>query len=49
MKRLYGFYFLSALALILPILFPDNYYLTVVGVFAALHIILAVGLNLLMG
>ena len=49
MKRLSGFYFLSAIALILPVIFPDNYYLTVVGVFAALHIILAVGLNLLMG
>jgi len=48
-KRLSGFYFLSAIALILPVIFPDNYYLTVVGVFAALHIILAVGLNLLMG
>lgn len=49
MKRLSGFYILSAIALILPVIFPDNYYLTVVGVFAALHIILAVGLNLLMG
>ena len=29
--------------------FPDNYYVTVVGVTAALHAILAVSLNLLMG
>ncbi len=49
MKRLYGFYLLSATALLLPIIFPDNYYLTVVGVLAAFHIILAVGLNLLIG
>lgn len=49
MMRLSGFYILTILALILPLIFPDNYYLTVVGVFAALHIILAVGLNLLMG
>ncbi len=49
MKRLSGFYLLSLVALILPQIFPDNYYLTVVGVFATLHIILAVGLNLLMG
>jgi branched-chain amino acid transport system permease protein len=48
-KRLSGFYVLAAVALILPLIFPDNYYLTVVGVFAAFHIILAVGLNLLMG
>ncbi len=49
MKRLSGFYFLSIVALCFPLIFPDNYYLTVVGVFAAFHIILAVGLNLLMG
>ncbi|MFK5984017.1 MAG: branched-chain amino acid ABC transporter permease [Pseudomonadota bacterium] len=49
MKRLSGFYSLTAIALILPVIFPENYYLTVVGVFAAFHIILAVGLNLLMG
>jgi len=48
-RRLSGFYVLSVLALILPTIFPDNYYLTVVGVFAAFHIILAVGLNLLIG
>ncbi len=49
MKRLSGFYLLAALALLAPLLFPDNYYLTVVGVFAAFNIILVVGLNLLMG
>ncbi len=49
MKRLSGFYLLSFSILVLPQLFPDNYYITVVGVFAALHIILVTGLNLLMG
>ena len=49
MRRLSGFYTLAVVALILPLIFPDNYYLTVVGVFAAFNIILAVGLNLLMG
>ena len=49
MKRLSGFYIIALVALILPVIYPDNYYLTVVGVFAAFHIILVVGLNLLMG
>ncbi|MCP3868924.1 MAG: branched-chain amino acid ABC transporter permease [Gammaproteobacteria bacterium] len=49
MKRLSGFYLLAALVVLLPIIFPDNYYVTVVGVTALLHAILAVGLNLLMG
>ena len=34
---------------LLPILFPDNYFVIVVGASAGLHVILAVGLNLLMG
>jgi len=49
MKRLVGLLgFALALAL-LPFVFPDNYYVTVVGVSAGLHIMLAVSLNLLMG
>jgi branched-chain amino acid transport system permease protein len=49
MKRLLGFYLLAIIALLLPLIFPENYYVTVVGVLAAFNIILAVGLNLLMG
>ncbi|MCP5418022.1 MAG: branched-chain amino acid ABC transporter permease [Chromatiaceae bacterium] len=49
MSHLRGFYLLVAAALLLPLIFPDNYYVTVVGVTAALHAILAVSLNLLMG
>ena len=49
MKRLRGFYLLAAFVALLPILFPDNYFVTVVGVTAGIHIILAVSLNLLMG
>jgi branched-chain amino acid transport system permease protein len=49
MKRLTGFYLLIALVVVLPILFPDNYYVTVVATTAGLHAILAVSLNLLMG
>lgn len=48
-KRLSGFYLIAVLTLTLPLIFPDNYYLTVIGVAAAFHIILVVGLNLLMG
>lgn len=49
MKRLGGFYGISLVFLLLPVLFPDNYFISVVGAFAGLHIILAVGLNLLIG
>jgi len=49
MKRLGGFYGISVVFLLLPVIFPDNYYIGVVGAFAGLHIILAVGLNLLIG
>jgi branched-chain amino acid transport system permease protein len=49
MKRLAGLFLLAAILVLLPILFPDNYYVTVVGVMALLHAILAVSLNLLMG
>ena len=49
MSYLRGFYLLTITAAVLPLIFPDNYYVTVVGVTAALHAILAVSLNLLMG
>ncbi|MES9897401.1 MAG: branched-chain amino acid ABC transporter permease [Sedimenticola sp.] len=49
MRRLGGFYSLTALIVLLPIIFPDNYFVTVVAVTAGLNAILAVGLNLLMG
>ncbi|MEW8014852.1 MAG: branched-chain amino acid ABC transporter permease [Candidatus Sedimenticola endophacoides] len=49
MRRLTCFYLLAAFAATLPFLFPDNYFVTVVGTTAALHVILAVSLNLLIG
>ena len=49
MSRLKGFYGYAALVVILPFLFPDNYFVTVVGVTILLNVILAVGLNLFMG
>ncbi|MEJ1358261.1 MAG: branched-chain amino acid ABC transporter permease, partial [Candidatus Sedimenticola sp. (ex Thyasira tokunagai)] len=49
MRRLSGFYSLAALIILLPLLFPDNYFVTVVAVTAGLNAILAVSLNLLMG
>ncbi len=49
MKAMVG-YCLFALSTIVPaILFPDNYYVTVVGVTICTNIVLAVSLNLLMG
>jgi branched-chain amino acid transport system permease protein len=47
--RLVGFFTFAVAVILLPILFPDNYFVTVVGIAAGLHVILAVGLNLLMG
>jgi branched-chain amino acid transport system permease protein len=47
--RLVGFYGCAVAVVLLPVLFPNNYFVTVVGVSAGLHAILAVGLNLLMG
>ncbi|MCB1776232.1 MAG: branched-chain amino acid ABC transporter permease [Candidatus Competibacteraceae bacterium] len=47
--RLAGFFVFAVAVILLPILFPDNYFVTVVGIAAGLHVILAVGLNLLMG
>ena len=47
--RLAGFYVFAAVVAALPLLFPDNYFVIVVGASAGLHVILAVGLNLLIG
>lgn len=47
--RLTGFFIFAAGVALLPVLFPNNYFVTVVGIAAGLHVILAVGLNLLMG
>ena len=44
--RLVGFSAFAAGVALLPLLFPNNYFVTVVGVSAGLHVILAVGLNL---
>ncbi|MEO5366288.1 MAG: branched-chain amino acid ABC transporter permease [Magnetococcus sp. WYHC-3] len=49
MKRHIPLMVFMAVTAALPWLFPDNYYLTVVGVLAALRAVVAVGLNLLMG
>jgi len=49
MKRLTGLYVVAIIAIALPFLFPDNYYVTVVGVMAGIHAVLAISLNLLMG
>jgi branched-chain amino acid transport system permease protein len=49
MKQRKGFFVLMGLVILLPLLFPDNYYVTVVGGTVMLNAILAVGLNLLMG
>jgi len=49
MRRLKGFSLLALLLLSLPLVFPDNYYVTVIGVTAGLNAILAISLNLLMG
>ncbi len=49
MRRLRGFGVFAAVVVALPILFPDNYFVTVVGVTVGLNIILAVALNLFMG
>jgi branched-chain amino acid transport system permease protein len=49
MKRLRGWWLLAVLLAALPLIFPGNYYINVVGSSAGLFAILAVGLNLLMG
>lgn len=47
--RLFGFALLAVFTLGLSLLFPDNYYVTVVGVTACFHAMLAVALNLFIG
>jgi len=49
MKRLRGFFVFAAAIAVLPVMMPDNYFVTVVGITIGLHIILAVSLNLFMG
>ncbi len=49
MTRLTGLYIVAAIAIALPFLFPDHYYVTVVGVVAGIHAVLALSLHLLMG
>jgi branched-chain amino acid transport system permease protein len=47
--RLAGFYLFALFVLLLPVLFPDSYYVTVLGVSVLFNIILVVALNLFMG
>jgi len=49
LKRLHGFFAFVALVAMLPVLFPDNYFVTVVGVTIGFNIVLAVALNLFIG
>ncbi|MCW8824940.1 MAG: branched-chain amino acid ABC transporter permease [Gammaproteobacteria bacterium] len=49
MKRIKGLIILAIILIALPILFPNNYFITVVGTAVALHAVLAISLNLLMG
>ena len=46
---LLGLLLLAAVVVALPLLFPKNYFVTVVGVSVGFHVILAVSLNLLIG
>ena len=48
-SRLTGLLLLAAVVVALPLLFPKNYFVTVVGVAVGFHVILAVALNLLIG
>ncbi len=49
MKRLAGLYILAVAFILTGLIFPDNYYVTVVGVTVFTNAVLAVSLNLLMG
>ena len=49
MRRLFGLYVFIAIVLGMGMVFPENYYVSVVGATAFFHIILAVALNLFMG
>ena len=48
-SRLLGLLVLALVVAALPLLFPKNYFVTVVGVAVGFHVILAVSLNLLIG
>ena len=48
-SRLLGLLVLAVVVAALPLLFPKNYFVTVVGVAVGFHVILAVSLNLLIG
>ncbi|HEY5790640.1 MAG TPA: branched-chain amino acid ABC transporter permease, partial [Gammaproteobacteria bacterium] len=49
MKRLGGFFAFALAVALLPFVFRDNYFVTVVGVTVGLHVMLAVSLNMFMG
>jgi branched-chain amino acid transport system permease protein len=49
LRRLRGFLALAVAVALLPVLFPDNYFVTVVGVTIGFNVMLAVALNLFIG
>ena len=49
LHRLHGFLALAVAVALLPVLFPDNYFVTVVGVTIGFNVMLAVALNLFIG
>ena len=49
LRRLRGFLALAVVVALLPELFPDNYFVTVVGVTVGFNVVLAVALNLFIG
>jgi branched-chain amino acid transport system permease protein len=49
LHRLRGFLALAVAVALLPVLFPDNYFVTVVGVTIGFNVMLAVALNLFIG
>jgi len=49
LKRLGGFFAFGITVALLPFIFTDNYFVTVVGVTIGFNIVLAVGLNLFVG
>ncbi len=49
LHRLHGFLALVVAVALLPLLFPDNYFVTVVGVTIGFNVMLAVALNLFIG
>ncbi|NCF09913.1 MAG: branched-chain amino acid ABC transporter permease [Gammaproteobacteria bacterium] len=49
LHRLHGFLALVVAVALLPVLFPDNYFVTVVGVTIGFNVMLAVALNLFIG